>query len=101
MALRHKFRAVRTKHKGISFDSKKEANYCADLDMRTGMGDVVFYLRQVPFDLPGGIKYRVDFLEFHKDGTVHFVDVKGYKTPEYKMKKKQVEALYPVIIEEV
>jgi hypothetical protein len=43
----------------------------------------------------------VDFQEFRSDGTIHFVDVKGYRTKEYIMKKKQVEALYPVVIEEV
>ena len=43
--------------------------------------------------------YRVDFQEFHSDGTVRFIDVKGYKTKEFIMKKKMVEAEYPVEIE--
>jgi hypothetical protein len=58
-------------------------------------------LRQVPCDLPGNVKYRVDFLEFYPDGSVRFVDVKGMETPSFIMKKKQVEALYPVRIETV
>lgn len=60
----------------------------------------MFYLRQVPFHLPGGVVYRVDFQEFHANGAVRFVDVKGHRTESYKAKKRMVEALYPVEIEE-
>lgn len=86
---------------GILFASAKEMNYCKDLQLLQKAGELKFYLRQVPFDLPGRIKYRVDFVEFYKDGTVHFVDVKGVETPSFILKKKQVEALYPVRIETV
>jgi Protein of unknown function (DUF1064) len=51
--------------------------------------------------LPGGVTYRVDFQEFHSDGSVHFIDVKGVRTKSFISKKKIVEALYPVEIEEV
>ncbi len=47
------------------------------------------------------MKYRVDFMEVMKDGSIRYVDVKGFLTETYKSKRKQVEALYPVIIEEV
>lgn len=98
---KHKFNAVPTKVDNIHFASKKEARYYEQLKILQKAGDVVFFLRQVPFDLPGGVKYRVDYQEFRKDGTVHFIDVKGFKTDKYIMKKKMVESLYPVIIEEV
>jgi len=98
--MRHKFNATVTELDGKKFDSKKEGKYYSELKLRKAAGEVVFFLRQVPFDLPGNVKYRVDFQEFRSDGTVHFIDVKGYKTPEYIMKKKMVEDLYPVIIEE-
>lgn len=96
----HKFKAVQTLRDGIKFQSKREALYYDQLKLKVKAGLVVFFLRQVPFDLPGGIKYRCDFQEFHADGTVHFVDVKGHRTPQYIDKKKQVEALYPITIEE-
>ena len=98
---RHKFNAVKTELDGINFDSKKEAKYYIELKLRIKSGEVIFFLRQVPFDLPGKVKYRIDFQEFHSDGTVHFVDVKGKKTDMYIAKKKIVEALYPIEIEEV
>jgi len=98
---KHKHNAVRVTHDGIKFPSKKEGNYYLQLKMRVKCGDVIFFLRQVPFHLPGNTKYTVDFQEFHKDGTVHFIDVKGMKTKEFIRNKKQVEALYPVEIEVV
>ena len=99
MKIRHKYNAVRTNIDGIKFDSKREAQYYQELKYRVMAGEVVFFLRQVPFDLPGNTKYRVDFMEFHADGTVHCIDIKGMETAMFKLKKKQVESLYPVKIE--
>jgi len=96
---RHKFRAVPVAYDGIKFSSTLEANYYVELKKRVALGEVLFFLRQVPFHLPGNVKYIVDFQEFHTDGSCHFVDTKGVETPEFIMKKKQVEALYPVTIE--
>jgi len=98
---KHKFNAVKTELDGINFDSKKEAKYYTELKLRMKAGEIIFFLRQVPFDLPGKVKYRIDFQEFHSDGTIHFIDVKGKKTEMYIAKKKMVEALYPIEIEDV
>ena len=98
---RHKFHAVPVKTDGIQFASKKEAAYYKELKLRQAVGDIVFFLRQVPFHLPGNIVYRCDFQVFEKDGTVRFIDVKGYETKEFKTKKKIVESIYPVIIETI
>lgn len=84
---------------GIRFDSKAEARYYSQLKIRKLAGDIKFFLRQVPFDLPGGVKYRLDFMVFENDDTVRCVDVKGTQTQMFKLKKKQVESLYPVEIE--
>ena len=98
---RHKFNAKPVEYDGIRFDSKKEGAYYLELKLRKMSGEILFFLRQVPFHLPGGVKYVVDFMEFHADGTVHIVDVKGMETKTFIMKKKMVEDLYPVIIEVV
>lgn len=97
--VRHKYGAKITEADGIKFSSKKEAAYYQSLKIRQRVGEVVFFLRQVPFHLPGGTKYTVDFQEFLADGTVRFVDVKGMQTKEFIRAKKQVEAIYPVEIE--
>lgn len=96
---KHKYGAVKVEFDGIRFDSKKEGKYYNELKLRVQAGEVIFFLRQTPFHLPGGTTYRVDFQEFHSNGTVHFVDVKGFKTKEFIRAKKQVEDIYPVEIE--
>ena len=99
MRHRHKFSAIRTEVDGIKFDSKLESKYYGHLKMMVMAGEVVFFLRQVPFHLVGGVVYRVDFQVFYASGDVAFIDVKGMETPEFINKKKQVEATYPVQIE--
>jgi hypothetical protein len=101
MIKRHKFFAKPCEVDGIKFPSQLEANYYRKLKIRQRAGDVVFFLRQVPFYLPGGVKYVCDFQEFRQDGTVHFIDVKGVETSSFIDKKKIVEALYPIEIEVV
>lgn len=98
---RHKFGAVRTEANGRTYASKAEARYAAELELRKRAGDVLFWLEQTPFRLPGGVKYVVDFTVFTVSGEVHFVDVKGVETPMFVLKKKQVEELYPITIEVV
>ena len=86
---------------GILFDSVKEANYYCELKLRrdTSEGDVLFFLRQVPFQI-GMEKYIVDFQVFYRNGDVKFIDVKGFRTATYMRKKRLVEKMYPIIIEE-
>ena len=103
MKMRHKFNAKPTKRTWedgteINFQSTKEATYYDKLVLAKKSGELVFFLRQVPFALPGNIKYTCDYVEFWSDGIVRFVDVKGRRTKEYIRAKKQVEALYPVEI---
>lgn len=98
--IKHKYSAVRTECDGIKFDSKKEAEYYKNLKLRVASGEVITFLRQPTFHLTGGVRYIADFQEFHADGTVHFIDVKGMQTAQFKNKKKMVEAIYaPIKIE--
>lgn len=99
--LRHKFNAKPQELDGIKFASKAEAREYLKLKKLVECGEVLFFLRQVPFHLPGGVKYVCDFLVFWADGSVTVVDVKGMKTPLYIAKKKIVEATYPITITEV
>jgi hypothetical protein len=100
--LRHKYNATPTISDGIRFDSKREAAYYERLKLERATGEVVTFLRQTPFHLPGGVRYVVDFLVFYRDGSCAFVDVKGMETAQFKAKKKMVEELYaPIKIEVV
>lgn len=85
----------------VRFDSKAEAARYGELLELRRAGVVSFFLRQVPFHLPGRSRYVLDFLVFWSDGRRTFEDVKGHRTAVYKLKRRQVEELYPVVIEEV
>jgi len=99
--IRHKFNTQITQRDGIKFRSKKEAKYYDLLKLEQRAGNVLFFLMQTPFHLPGSVKYVVDFQVFYANGTVKFIDVKGYQTKMYKVKKRLVEASYPIEICEV
>ena len=94
----HKFGAKKTVRDGIKFPSKLEALYYDRLKLLQMAGEVVFFLRQVPFHLPGGVTYRVDYQVFYAAGNVEFIDVKGLETRAFIDKKKMVESLYPIEI---
>jgi len=94
--LKHKFNAVRVETDGIKFPSKKEAKRYLQLKRLKESGEIIFFLRQAPFHLSGGVKYVCDFLIFWADGNVTIGDVKGMKISIYIAKKKMVEATYPI-----
>jgi len=60
-------------------------------------GVVRYIIRQVPFDLPGGAKHLVDFMVVNEKGNIFF-ESKGRDLPMGKLKRKQVEELYDIIV---
>lgn len=102
-----------TEYNGIRYDSKKEAAYARRLDAMQRSSEIVSWIRQVKFDLPGGAKHYVDFMlietfvvfseENRPDSkakpVVRFVEVKGRDLPMGKLKRQQVEELYGIEIE--
>jgi hypothetical protein len=91
----HKYKAKPTEVDGIRFDSSKEARFFSTLKLLKRSGGVLFFLRQVPIHLPGKTKLVIDFVVFYETGDVEFIDVKGFETEVFKLKKRQVEELYP------
>jgi hypothetical protein len=96
-----KYKNERVTVDGIKFDSRKVANRYCELKLLRADGAVKNFTRQVPFDLPGGIRYFLDFMVWWDDGHISYEDTKGVRTDVYIMKKKQVEELYPIKIEEL
>ena len=83
---------------GIRFDSIKEGkryNYLKSLEKT---GQVLSFVRQKAFKLPGNIKYFCDFEVCWANGETTVEDVKGFKTQVYKIKKKIVEEIYNIKI---
>ena len=86
---------------GIRFASTKEGNRYLVLRDMEKKGEITHLELQPKFDMiVNGIKvgyYKADFIYF--EGQKRIVeDVKGMKTPVYKLKKKIVEAQYSIKI---
>ena len=99
---RNKYGAVKCERDGIKFASKAERAYYDKLILLQKAEEVSFFLMQVPFRLPGGIVYRADFVIFYPNQShCEVVDVKGFETPSFKLKKKLFESSYPLTIQVV
>ena len=102
---RGKYKAVKTEVDGITFDSKREAARYMELVLLERAGEISHLELQPSFVcMVNGHKictYKADFRYFSASKSI-VEDVKGVKTPVYRLKKKLVEALYPgVKIQEV
>ena len=118
----HKYGAVQTVVDGIRFASKKEARRYSVLRLLEKAGEIEDLTLQPKFALhvpstsgqvmraakaltQGGMfkigEYRGDFayLDYKRGRIVE--DVKGFKTPMYRWKKKHVEIQYGITIHEI
>lgn len=98
----------KTVYNGERYDSKREANYAKQLDtLRNAQNDterVVKVERQVKYRIEHKdvhiCNYVLDFRVTYADGRIEYVDVKGYLTHEYRLKKKLMLAFYGIEIKE-
>lgn len=90
---------------GMKFDSQHEADiYFGTLLPSWKSGTYKLLARQVPFDLPGGIRYIADFVTVAVDGHVSVFDAKSEATRKdrtYINKRKQMKAIWGIEIREV
>lgn len=94
-----KYAAIRTEVNGIMFASKREAKRYSELCLLERAGEIASIELQPKFPcVVNGQKvctYIADFAYLNSQGSRIVEDVKGFKTPMYRLKKKLVEALYP------
>ena len=99
---KNKYNATRTPYRSIQgfdhvYDSKREAQYAGELDMMIRGGMVKYWIPQITFLLPGGVRARLDFLVCYVDGeTVQYHEVKGVLTQSSANKYKQIKALFGI-----
>ena len=103
---KHKYGATAMEVNGVRFDSKKEANRYKELLILLKSGEIGLLQLQVPFELnPGGmfsLKYIADFVYVEsKTGVKVVEDVKGFRTKEYKKKKRLMLKVHGITIKEV
>lgn len=114
----HKYGAVRTDVDGVTFASKREAKRYQELKLWEKAGGIRHLVLQPSFDLwafsvdpataqkvgayKGDFAYEeCDHANGHRDWKPIVEDVKGFKTPLYRWKKRHVEAQYGIQIREV
>lgn len=110
--MKNKYNARKTTIDGITFDSKREAARYQVLKAELDAGKITGLRLQPAFELipayksPStgrrvrAIKYIADF-EYYRDGEKIIEDVKGYRTREYRNKKKAFEYIYGIPITEI
>lgn len=101
----NKYKNKKIEIDGHIFDSKKEADYYIKLCGLKQAGEIKDFELQPKFELQPSfinnkgekikaITYIADFKIYHNDGSIEIVDVKGFKTKEFKIKKKIFEYRY-------
>lgn len=95
---RNKYRSVSSTYNGIQYHSKAEAAYAAELDLRKKAGDIKSWERQVKcsIDVNGYhiTNYYIDFVIEHNDGSSEYIEVKGFETEVWRLKRKLFEAIF-------
>ena len=119
----HKYGAVRTEVDGITFASKAEARRYQELRLLEKAGEIESLELQPKFSLMTQLttgtfkgagkaltgkwpvigRYVADFRYYRLTAPAGWIveDVKGFKTPLYRWKKKHVEAQYGITITEI
>lgn len=88
---------------GIRFASKLEADRYRELLLLRQAGEVLYFLRQVPFDVATAVVYRADFVVmWNRTGTprenVTVEDTKGHQTEVARVKLAAVQDRYGIKI---
>ena len=101
-----KYRNQKVVFDGHRFDSKRECQRYKELKLCEQAKLIKDLRLQVPFVLiekskhGGAIKYIADFV-YKMDGQLVVEDVKGVRTPLYKLKKRLLVEKYGIEIQEV
>lgn len=100
-----KYNSKKVELDGIVFDSKIESKYYEYLKEQQRNSKILFFRTQPIYQLQESFKkynktfrridYIADFEIHHLDGSIEVVDVKGYRTQTFNIKRKLFEHKYP------
>ncbi len=103
--LYRKYMNVKTEYGGFLFDSKREAEKAAELDILKRAGEVIEWRPHPTYALVPSfrkfgktfrqITYTPDFYVKWKDGKEEIIDIKGFITEVFRLKHKLFEWRYP------
>jgi hypothetical protein len=89
------------------YDSKREAKRAADLRLMEMVGSISHLQEQVKYEVipkqdgERAAHYIADFVYVQDDGTLVVEDVKGFRTPDYILKRKLMKKVHGITIREV
>ena len=83
---RNKHGNVKTEVDGVIIDSKHEAKVLRELRVKLRAGEIDWLATQVELQLGPTRKMVIDFL-YHDGEGLHWLDAKGYATPDWKTKQ--------------
>lgn len=87
-----KFNAKRCSQDGINFDSLAEMEWYNKLKIDPALEHIDVH---VPVTLPGGVRYRVDFIAYFKNEIVAY-EVKGKQDSDFRNKRKLFDQFHPL-----
>lgn len=107
-----KYHNKKVEYDGYTFDSIREKNYYIKLKLLEKAGKIKELELQKEYELQPSFKlnnktsrkitYRADFTyKTAEDDKLHVIDVKGFRTDVYRLKKKIFEYKYKIEIEEI
>lgn len=94
-----KYGNVKSEYKGGIYDSKKEMRKAEELDLMVKAGEIKSWEKQKRLSLDvNGVhiaNYYIDFVVYHNDGTVEYLEIKSpiTQTPVWRIKWKLAQAL--------
>lgn len=109
--MRSKYGNRKVNRNGVTFDSKKEARRWSELLLLEKAGAIQNLQRQVRYELipsqridgrvvERAVHYVADFV-YEQDGVTQVEDTKGFKTPDYIIKRKLMLWRHGIRIREV
>jgi hypothetical protein len=94
----NKYRAKRTEYNSIHYDSQREAQYAAELDLLVRTKKIVSWERQFPvrIEIDGVpiLTHKVDFRLTNLDGSYELHEVKGFATEDWKIRRTLLELVW-------
>jgi hypothetical protein len=101
-----KYSNQKTDVNGITLASKKEAKRYKELNLLLKAGKIGMLARQVEYELNVGgshsLKYLADFVYIDREtGETIVEDTKGFKTRDYKRKRRLMKKLFNIEIKEL
>jgi hypothetical protein len=84
-------------YNGVVYHSIREAKYAEQLDWQVKAGAITKWERQIKLELKVNgqliCNYVVDFKVTNKMGGIELHEIKGFETPDWKLKWKLLHAL--------